>query len=181
MCTMGYNRVISDVTMGNLGQKIVLMVTGRHLTLSILCLGRLLRLLRMLWLNLVGCQSLSVIWAPILTKAMNVCQLVHFISCESQSWICVVGAQSQWYSLSFVVLILLVNFRFQIGSNCGPLFQFYFFCYCFLPLYPGFFFVFSFLHSLLPTLDILLWCWVGTQFIFIHFFPQRTSNQYHLG
>lgn len=33
MHTMGYKRVIGDVTMGNLGQEIVLVVMGRHLTL----------------------------------------------------------------------------------------------------------------------------------------------------
>lgn len=39
MLTMEYNRVRSDMSMGNLGQAIVLMVRIRHLTLSILHLG----------------------------------------------------------------------------------------------------------------------------------------------
>lgn len=44
MLTIGHNRVMGDMTVGNLGQEIVLMIRGRHLALSILCLVRPLRL-----------------------------------------------------------------------------------------------------------------------------------------
>ena len=39
MLTMEYNRVRSDMSMGNLGQALVLMVRIRYITLSILRLG----------------------------------------------------------------------------------------------------------------------------------------------